>query len=593
VITVVLALAFFFEYAFENYWITEPARVGLGVLAGAAALISGERFCRAGHRAFGHSLTAAGIGFFYLSFWAAFGLYHLIGQTAAFALMLLVTLSAGALALRYGAASVAALGLAGGYATPLLLAGAQGPWFVLAYSLVLSSAAVWMTRRGTGRAWPWLEMLALAGSAMLYLNQFPMRAGMELLFAAFVLATAGLLGAAAGRPLGPPVFAASQVLATAALAAIWPGTSSAGIWLALLSAALGLALARRADRRAAALAPFGGFALGYGIWRWSAGTALSAALVPLALAFLLFLAWPLDRAIRRGRPLGLPDLLLMAFNAAFYFTAGYFLLAPHYNGWEGIFALSAAVAEMGAAGALWERERRGALFAAGSAWVLLVLAAPLQFAGFRITVAWAAEGAALAWIGARLADRRVTGGSLAILALVAGRLALVDAWTSPPVILWNARFVAFAAAAAACGGGAWWTSAMPAMKRFAFAAYALGHAALLAGLCLEAATWAGRNAAPLNRASMVSTSVSVVAAAYAVLLVAAGAEAPLGRHSAATRLLGVSLIALVVLKLYLYDVWLLRALYRMAAFAILGGLLLAMSYLYSRFRGSIEDWWRG
>ena len=91
---------------------------------------------------------------------------------------------------------------------------------------------------------------------------------------------------------------------------------------------------------------------------------------------------------------------------------------------------------------------------------------------------------------------------------------------------------------------------------------------------------------------MVSTSVSVVAAVYAVLLVAAGAQAPLGRHSAATRLLGVSLITLVVLKLYLYDVWLLRPLYRMAAFAILGALLLAMSYLYSRFRGSIEDWWR-
>jgi uncharacterized membrane protein len=47
-----------------------------------------------------------------------------------------------------------------------------------------------------------------------------------------------------------------------------------------------------------------------------------------------------------------------------------------------------------------------------------------------------------------------------------------------------------------------------------------------------------------------------------------------------------------VAKLYLYDVWLLGQFYRMAAFAILGVLLLAMSYLYSRFRGSIQNWWR-
>jgi len=79
-----------------------------------------------------------------------------------------------------------------------------------------------------------------------------------------------------------------------------------------------------------------------------------------------------------------------------------------------------------------------------------------------------------------------------------------------------------------------------------------------------------------------------VAAAYAVTMVAGGA---LRRHDL-TRVLGIGLIALVVLKLYLYDVWFLAPLYRMAAFAILGVLLLAMSYLYSRFRGSIESWWK-
>jgi uncharacterized membrane protein len=44
-----------------------------------------------------------------------------------------------------------------------------------------------------------------------------------------------------------------------------------------------------------------------------------------------------------------------------------------------------------------------------------------------------------------------------------------------------------------------------------------------------------------------------------------------------------------VLKLYFYDVWLLSQFYRMAAFAMLGVLLLLMSYFYSRLRRSVEN----
>ncbi|HJT90178.1 MAG TPA: DUF2339 domain-containing protein, partial [Bryobacteraceae bacterium] len=108
------------------------------------------------------------------------------------------------------------------------------------------------------------------------------------------------------------------------------------------------------------------------------------------------------------------------------------------------------------------------------------------------------------------------------------------------------------------------------------------------GLCLEAVGWADRIAAPENARSVASTSISVLVAIYAVLLVAGGVY----RRHAPTRVLGIGLIGFVVLKLYLYDVWLLGEFYRMAAFAILGVLLLVMSYFYSRFRGSMENWWR-
>jgi uncharacterized membrane protein len=44
------------------------------------------------------------------------------------------------------------------------------------------------------------------------------------------------------------------------------------------------------------------------------------------------------------------------------------------------------------------------------------------------------------------------------------------------------------------------------------------------------------------------------------------------------------LLAAVIVKLYVYDVWLLTRFYRIGAFVALGVLLLAASYLYSRFK---------
>ena len=44
----------------------------------------------------------------------------------------------------------------------------------------------------------------------------------------------------------------------------------------------------------------------------------------------------------------------------------------------------------------------------------------------------------------------------------------------------------------------------------------------------------------------------------------------------------------MIVKLYIYDVWLLDRIYMMVAFIALGGLLLAGSYLYSRFRDKLS-----
>lgn len=172
--------------------------------------------------------------------------------------------------------------------------------------------------------------------------------------------------------------------------------------------------------------------------------------------------------------------------------------------------------------------------------------------------------------------------------LVLWRLLAVDAWAYGASLdyaaVLNARFLTFLLAALCLWAAAKWSRARP----VAGAAYIAGHVVLLWGLGMEALGWAARTAPPGELRSVASTALSIVLGAYAVALVSLGVFT----GTLVNRLLGLGLIGLVVAKLYLHDVWFLGLFYRMAAFAVLGALLLAMSYLYSRYRAAIETWWR-
>jgi hypothetical protein len=578
VVTVVLALAFFFEYAFESHWISDWGRVALGIAAGGLALAFGELFWRRSHRVFAQALTAAGIGFVYLSVWAAYGPYNLLSRPVAFGLMVAATASAGLLALRYASMAVALLGLAGGFATPLLLGGAGAAWFVPAYALVLDLGAAACART---RGWRRLETFALAGTVVLVAVQWPPAPAMRWPYAFFLLAFYALF--ATSRAPEPGLLA--QAFAPVALCALW-APQTAALWPVLGVSAAGLALAGRRKRPGLALAALAGFWLAYGTWSMSAPSPPPlGVLLPLTAAFLLFAGYPIWRSRSAGPPARFEELAFVALNPWCYYGAGYALLAfEGRRSWEGFFTVAVALAVMAGARLLWNRDSRAALLSAGIAWALLIVAAPVQFAGYRITIAWAAEGAALAWIGVRLRLERAVTGAFAVFALVFLRLALADSRLYAGSALLNARFLAFAASAAAVWAASRWIRT----GRRAMAAYLTGHAFLLRGLYLEIVGWAARNAVPADRASVASLGISVLTAAYAVLMAGAGAL----RAHPPSRILGTVLIGLVVLKLYLYDVWLLAPFYRVIAFSALGALLLAMSYLYSRFRTSIEGWWR-
>ena len=88
--------------------------MALTIVAGLSLLVSGVRLFGTTYRVLGQGLIGGGIATLYLSVYAAQTYYHLIGPSTAFALMGLVTVCAGVLAVRFDSMLVAVLGIIGG-----------------------------------------------------------------------------------------------------------------------------------------------------------------------------------------------------------------------------------------------------------------------------------------------------------------------------------------------------------------------------------------------------------------------------------------------------------------------------------------------
>lgn len=179
IVLLLLGVALLFRYSIDMGWLTPGVRVGFGAAVGAVLTALGLRMDE--RRRFGSVLLGGGIATFYLTGWAAFNLYALIGYAAAFAGMVAITAGAFVLALWRGQPALAIVGAFGGLGTPLILgiSYASPRGLALYTSAVLAWTVVPYLRRGwrpvlwTSMAFGWVLLAsyanafsaALAGSA--------------------------------------------------------------------------------------------------------------------------------------------------------------------------------------------------------------------------------------------------------------------------------------------------------------------------------------------------------------------------------------------------------------------------------------------
>ena len=224
----------------------------------------------------------------------------------------------------------------------------------------------------------------------------------------------------------------------------------------------------------------------------------------------------------------------------------------------------------------------------------ITAAIPLRLDGHWITIAWFFEAAALLWIGDRLSSDFIR--LFALSALVLGILRLIF-WDNfyPTQLIFNERMATYLIAIAVLAIVGWYANRRDddaAKGVAAVAGVALNVLALLAlgrevsdyyfREMADANPYHSHNRAAWERYRQIGIirdfTFSALGMGYGAMLMAIG----FWRRSSFVRWQALILIAVTILKVFIYDVSQLEREFRILSFIVLGILLLAISFAYQQ-----------
>jgi uncharacterized membrane protein len=598
IVAFVLGIGFFVKYAFDHEWITEGMRVGLGALCGFALIGSGLRLARAGYDTYGNMLVGGGIAALYLSTYASFDFYGLIGRGTASTLFIILTAGAGALADRQRHQGLAVMAVGGGFLTPFLVGGTTDSQIVLFSYVALLVAAT--TVLAVRRDWPLLNVVSYGLTILTvaawadvhyrphkYLRTQAFLTLYCLMFLA-MLRESGR-GSSPLRDVARLVLGSAPVLFHFASIAVLRRHDVALLVYLILFALAGVAWSARTDRAwlrllvwIAAMVPLFGWLEVHQSSRWA-----MPSLATLGALFALPLAAQIDRVVRRAGRLTGTDLFLLHLNALGTLAAVWVVLDDVAIWWVPRIGLLLAGVHAAIARWLLPREEHAAPHALAAAFTLLAAAIGMELDSRWLTAAWAAEGAAVMWVGLRVRKDWFRAGGALLLATAAARWAALSAFETPSdfELIVNEAFALGAWIIGLIYGLAWChRRAAGATNSYGTSTAILLVAASVLTVVLlstqNAFYWDVRSETMADARFAEQLALSLLWAFYAGVLIAVGIRrgyAPI-RHAA------IALIGFTVLKVFVVDLSGLEGIYRVLGLLVVGAVLLAVSFLYQRGR---------
>lgn len=421
----------------------------------------------------------------------------------------------------------------------------------------------------------------------------------NLVFAAMIVVTASSCALAVAQNAEIlAIFAIAGGLATPAL--LSTGENHEIIlfsYLALLDLAFLVLTAIKPWRRVALLGFIGSLVYYIGWYNSFYDRAqLTPTLIFATLFFAIFAAVPL-LIVRHNNDRIVPVALAVA-NGVTYFLQGYVMLNAVSSSQTAWFALLLATvylilirltpATLDATIATSLRLIHLAL-----AMALITLAIPIRLEGHSITIGWLIESAALLWVVGRLKSDLLNAFAIAALALGVGRLLFWDNF-APVTLLFNQRMAIYVLAIAVLGYAAYANAEHQndVWRTVAAIAIVALNVVALRGLSVEVADYYARQMpatvgnywgpkALLERRSLLIArdfTYSALWMIYGAMLMIVG----FWRGSAFVRWQALALIAVTVVKVFIYDTSQLDHVYRILSFIALGILLLAVSFAYQR-----------
>jgi uncharacterized membrane protein len=490
ILALLIGVAFFLMYAFENNWVGPRGRVGIGLLAGSGLFPWSHRLLEKGYRYFSEGIAGLGAAILYLSLWAGWHYYQIFSQSTAFALMIVVTAATATVAVGRNSERIALLALIGGIITPELVSTGENHEVVLFTYLAVLGA--WMLALARARDW---------------------------------------------KTLPPIQFAATLVF----------------------------------------------------FWGWYSefyqDDALLKTIFFATVFFVLFAALPVVHSRREGK-LSILEATIVLVNSFAYVIALRTMLWPDHRWALTLAMLAVAAVYLLAERTLPEKEGAGSRLArilfAGLALTFVTLTVPIRLDGRWITNGWAVEGVVLIWSGLRIRLVALRGAGFFLFLIVLGRLAIFP--IPAPQFLLNARFATFAVCVAcfllACIFARTAGAELTDEESMAFVATAVAaNICALVAMSLEVWDLFGRMPSlGIDKSLAQELALSMLWLVYALALLVAGVL----KKSGVLRWQALTLLGVVIVKVFLLDLSSLERFYRIVSFLLLGLALLLISFYYQR-----------